>query len=102
LPPTPPTQDALALRAASQARYGQDATEVEAALLARLGQNDNTPGDTSGDVVARPTLAGATDAAGGRGGEATGGDSGPVNGVPGSTAAVVFGRRPDKQDGGTA
>ena len=100
LPPTPPTQDALALRASSQARYGQDAAQVEAALLARIGQNDNTPGDTSGDVVARPTLTGATDAPDGRGGEATGGDSGPANGVPGSTARVVFGRRPGR-DGGT-
>ena len=102
LPPTPPTQDALALRAASQARYGQDAAQTEAALLARIGQNDNTPGDTSGDAAARPTLTGATDAAGGRGREATGGDSGPANGVPGSTAGVVFGRRPDKRSGGTA
>ncbi len=102
LPPTPPTQDALALRASSQARYGQDAAQTEAALLARLGQNDNTPGDTSGDVVARPMLAGATDAAGGCGGEVTGGDSGPADGVPGSTAGVVFGRRPDKRSGGTA
>lgn len=102
LPPTPAMQDALALRASSQARYGQDAAQIEAALLARLGQNDSTPGDTSGDVVARPTLAGATDAAGGRGGEVTGGDSGPANGVPGSTAGVVFGRRPDKRNGGAA
>ena len=102
LPPTPPTQDALALRASSQARYGQDAAQVEAALLARIGQNDNTPGDTSGDVVARPTLAGATDAAGGRGGEATNDGTGPANGVPGSTAGVVFGRRPDRRSGGTA
>ena len=101
LPPTPPTQDALALRAASQARYGQDAAQIEAALLARLGQNDNTTGDTSGDAVVRPTLAGATDAAGGRGGEVMGGDSEPVNGVPHSTADVVFGRRPGR-DGGTA
>lgn len=101
LPPTPPTQDALALRASSQARYGQDATQVEAALLARIGQHDNTPGDTSGDVVARPTLAGATDAPDGRRGEVKGGDNGPVNGVPGSTAGVVFGRRPGR-DGGTA
>ena len=101
LPPTPPTQDALALRASSQARYGQDAAQTEAALLARLGQNDSTPGDTSGDAAARPTLTGATDAAGGRGREATGGDSGPTNGVPGSTAGVVFGRRPGR-DGGTA
>ena len=102
LPPTPPVQDALALRASSQARYGQDAAQVEAALLARLRQNDNTLGDTSGDVVVRPTLASATDASGGRGGEATGGDSGPANGVPGSTADVVFGRRPDRRSGGTA
>ena len=102
LPPTPPTQDALALRATSQARYGQDTAQIEAALLARIGQNDNTPGDTSGDVVARPTLAGATDAAGGRGGEATNDGTGPANGVPGSTADVVFGRRPDRRNGGTA
>ena len=101
LPPTPPTQDALALRAASQARYGQDAAETEAALLARLGQNDSIPGDTSGDAAARPTLAGATDAAGGRGGEATNDGTGPANGVPGSTADVVFGRRPGR-DGGAA
>ncbi len=101
LPPTPPTQDALALRAASQARYGQDAAQTEAALLARIGQSDNTPGDTSGDVVARPTLAGATDAPDGRGGEATNEGTGPANGVPGSTAAVVFGRRPGR-DGGAA
>ena len=102
LPPTPAVQDALALRASSQARYGQDTAQIEAALLARLGQNDNTLGDTSGDVVVRPTLASATDASGGRGGEATGGDSGPANGVPGSTADVVFGRRPDRRSGGTA
>ena len=101
LPPTPPTQDALALRAASQARYGQDAAQVEAALLARIGQHDNTPGNADGDATARPTLTGATDAASGRGGEVTGGDSGPANGVPGSTAGVVFGRRPGR-DGGTA
>ena len=101
LPPTPPTQDALALRASSQARYGQDAAQIEAALLARIGQHDNTPGDTSGDAVARPTLTDATDAPDGRGGEGTGGDSGPANGVPGSTAGVVFGRRPGR-DGGTA
>ena len=94
LPPTPPTQDALALRAASQARYGQDAAQIEAALLARIGQNDNTPSDTSGDAAARSTLAGATDAAGGRGGEATNEGTGPANGVPDSTAGVVFGRRP--------
>ena len=101
LPPTPPTQDTLALRAASQARYGQDAAETEAALLARLGQNDSIPGDTSGDAAARPTLAGATDAAGGRGGEATNDGTGPANGVPGSTAGVMFGRRPDRRSGGT-
>ena len=101
LPPTPPTQDALALRASSQARYGQDTAQTEAALLARIGQNNNTPGNADGDATARPTLTGATDAASGRGGEVTGGDSGPANGVPGSTADVVFGRRPGR-DGGTA
>ena len=95
LPPTPPTQDALALRASSQARYGQDAAQVEAALLARLGQHGEMTGD---DVTQMAT----DDATGERGGEATGGDSGPANGVPGSTAGVVFGRRPDRRDGGTA
>ena len=101
LPPTPPTQDALALRAASQARYGQDAAQTEAALLARIGQNDNTPGNADGDATARPTLAGATDAPDGRGGAATNEGTGPASGVPGSTADVVFGRRPGR-DGGTA
>ena len=95
LPPTPPTQDALALRAASQARYGQDAAQVEAALLARLGQH----GEMTGDDVARMAT---DDATGELGGEATGGDSGPANGVPGSTASVVFGRRPDRRNGGAA
>ena len=95
LPPTPPTQDALALRASSQARYGQDTAQIEAALLARIGQNGEM---TGGDVARMAT----DDATGERGGEATGGDSGPANGVPGSTAAVVFGRRPDKRSGGTA
>ncbi len=95
LPPTPPTQDALALRASSQARYGQDAAQVEAALLARIGQN----GEMTGDDVARIATDGAT---GELGGEATGGDGGPANGVPGSTAGVVFGRRPDMRSGGTA
>ena len=99
LPPTPPAQDALALRAASQARYGQDTAQVEAALLARLGQNDNTPGDTSGDVVARRAT---DDATGELGGQATNDGTGPANGVPDSTADVVFGRRPDKRSGGTA
>ena len=94
LPPTPPTQDALALHAASQARYGQDTAQIEAALLARLGQN----GETTGDDVAQIATDDATDELGG---EATGGDSGPANGVPGSTAGVVFGRRPGR-DGGTA
>ena len=102
LPPTPPTQDALALRAASQARYGQDTAQTEAALLARLGQNNNTPGDTSGDVVARPTLAGATDAPDGRGGEATNDGTGPATGASATAPGVVFGRRPDKRSGGTA
>ena len=95
LPPTPPTQDALALRAASQARYGQDTAQVEATLLARLGQH----GEMTGDDVAQTA---ADNATGEREGEATGGDNGPANGVPGSTAAVVFGRRPDSRRGGTA
>ena len=95
LPPTPPTQDALALRASSQARYGQDATQVEAALLARIGQNGET---TSADMARMAT----DDATGELEGEATGGDSGPANGVPSSAAGVVFGRRPDKWNGGTA
>ena len=95
LPPTPPTQDALALRAASQACYGQDAAQVEAALLARLGQH----GEMTGDDVARMAT---DDAMGELGGAATGGNSGPANGVPGSTAGVVFGRRPDRRSGGTA
>ena len=94
LPPTPPVQDALALRAASQARYGQDAAQTEATLLARIGQN----GETTGDDVAQIAT---DDATGELGGEATNGDSGPANGVPGSTAGVVFGRRPGR-DGGTA
>ena len=94
LPPTPPVQDALALRAASQARYGQDTAQVEAALLARLGQN----GEMTGDDVARIATDNAT---GELGGEATNDGTGPANGVPGSTAAVVFGRRPGR-DGGTA
>ena len=94
LPPTPPTQDALALRASSQARYGQDAAQIEAALLARIGQH----GEMTGDDMARMAT---DDATGEREGEATGGDSGPVNGVPGSTAGVMFGRRPDRRSGGT-
>ena len=93
-PPTPPTQDALALRASSQARYGQDAAQTEAALLARLGQNGETTGDDAAQMA-------TDDTTGELGGEATGGDSGPANGVPGSTAAVVFGRRPGR-DGGAA
>ena len=94
LPPTPPTQDALALRAASQARYGQDAAQVEAALLARLGQHGEMTGDDAAQMA-------TDDATGELGGEATGGDSGPANGVPHSTAGVVFGRRPDRRSGGT-
>ena len=94
LPPTPPTQDALALRAASQARYGQDTAQTEAALLARLGQH----GEMTGDDVAQIAT---DDATGERGGEATNDGTGPTNGVPGSTADVVFGRRPGR-DGGTA
>ena len=94
LPPTPPTQDALALRASSQARYGQDAAQVEAALLARIGQN----GEMTGDDVARMAT---DDVTGELGGEVTNDGTGPANGVPGSTAGVVFGRRPGR-DGGTA
>ena len=94
LPPTPPVQDALALRAASQARYGQDAAQVEAALLARLRQH----GEMTGDDVAQMAT---DDATGELGGEATNDGTGPANGVPGSTADVVFGRRPGR-DGGTA
>lgn len=94
LPPTPPVQDALALRAASQARYGQDTAQIEAALLARLGQNGETTGDDAAQIA-------TDDATGERGREVTGGDSGPANGVPGSTAGVVFGRRPDRRSGGT-
>lgn len=95
LPPTPPTQDALALRAASQARYGQDTAQTEAALLARIGQNGETTGDDATQIA-------TDDTTGERGGEATNDGTGPANGVPGSTAAVVFGRRPDKRNGGTA
>ena len=94
LPPTPPTQDALALRASSQARYGQDAAQVEAALLARIGQHGEMTGDDAAQIA-------TDDATGELEGEATGGDSGPTNGVPGSTAGVVFGRRPGR-DGGAA
>ena len=94
LPPTPLVQDALALRASSQARYGQDAAQVEAALLARIGQN----GEMTGDDVARMAT---DDATGELGGEVTNDGTGPASGVPGSTAGVVFGRRPDRRSGGT-
>ena len=94
LPPTPPTQDALALRAASQARYGQDAAQTEAALLARIGQHGEMTGDDTAQMA-------TDDATGELGGEATNDGTGPVNGVPGSTAGVVFGRRPGR-NGGTA
>ena len=93
LPPTPPTQDALALRASSQARYGQDAAQTEAALLARIGQHGETTGDDAAQMA-------TDDATGGRGGAAANESTGPANGVPGSTAGVVFGRRPGR-DGGT-
>ena len=96
LPPTPPTQDALALRAASQARYGQDTAQVEAALLARLGQH----GEMTGDDVARIAT---DDATGELGGEATNEGTGPVTGASATAPpGVVFGRRPDKRSGGTA
>ena len=94
LPPTPPTQDALALRASSQARYGQDTAQIEAALLARIGQH----GEMTGDDVAQMAT---DDATGELEGEATNDGTGPANGVPGSTSGVVFGRRPGR-DGGTA
>ena len=94
LPPTPPTQDALALRASSQARYGQDTAQTEAALLARLGQH----GEMTGDDVAQIAT---DDTTGERGGEATNDGTGPANGVPDSTAGVMFGRRPDRRSGGT-
>ena len=94
LPPSPPTQDALALRAASQARYGQDATEVEAALLARLGQNGEMTGD---DVTQMAT----DDATGELGEEATNDGTGPATGASATAPGVVFGRRPGR-DGGTA
>ena len=94
LPPTPPTQDALALRAASQARYGQDTAQVEAALLARLGQN----GEMTGDDAARTAT---DDATGERGGEATNDGTGPATGASATAPGVVFGRRPDRRSGGT-
>ena len=94
LPPTPPTQDALALRAASQARYGQDTAQTEAALLARLGQHGEMTGDDAAQMA-------TDDATGELEGEATGGGTGPANGVPDSTAGVMFGRRPDRRSGGT-
>ena len=95
LPPTPPTQDALALRAASQARYGQDTAQIEAALLARIGQH----GETTGDDVARIAT---DDATGELGGEATNEGTGPATGASATVPGVVFGRRPDKRNGGTA
>ena len=94
LPPTPPTQDALALHASSQTRYGQDTAQTEATLLARLGQH----GEMTGDDVAQIAT---DDTTGERGGEATNDGTGPANGVPDSTAGVMFGRRPDRRSGGT-
>ena len=94
LPPTPPVQDALALRASSQARYGQDAAQVEAALLARIGQN----GEMTGDDVTRTAT---DDATGERGGEATNDGTGPATGASATAPGVVFGRRPDRRSGGT-
>ena len=96
LPPTPPTQDALALRASSQARYGQDAAQTEAALLARLGQN----GETTGDDAARIAT---DDATGELGREAMNDGTGPATSASATAApGVVFGRRPDRRSGGTA
>ena len=94
LPPTPPTQDALALRAASQARYGQDTAQTEAALLARLGQH----GEMTGDDVAQIAT---DDETGERGGEATNDGTGPATRASATVPGVVFGRRPDKRSGGT-
>ena len=95
LPPTPPVQDALALRASSQARYGQDAAQVEAALLARLGQH----GEMTGDDVARMAT---DDLTGELGGEATNDGTGPATGASATAPpGVVFGRRPDRRSGGT-
>ena len=94
LPPTPPTQDALALRASSQARYGQDAAQTEAALLARIGQHGETTGDDAAQIA-------TDDTTGELGEEATNDGTGPANGAPGSTPGVVFGRRPDRRNGGT-
>ena len=93
LPPTPPVQDALALRATSQARYGQDAAQTEATLLARIGQHGETTGDDAAQIA-------TDDATGELEGEATNDGTEPANGAPGSTAGVVFGRRPGR-DGGT-
>ena len=94
LPPTPPTQDALALRASSQARYGQDAAQVEAALLARIGQN----GEMTGDDVAQIATDDTTSELGG---EATNDGTGPATSASATVPGVVFGRRPGR-DGGTA
>ncbi|OLL11900.1 hypothetical protein BKH17_08440 [Actinomyces oris] len=94
LPPTPPTQDALALRASSQVRYGQDAAQVEAALLARIGQN----GEMTGDDVAQIATDDTTSELGG---EATNDGTGPATSASATVPGVVFGRRPGR-DGGTA
>ena len=94
LPPTPPVQDALALRAASQARYGQDTAQTEAALLARLGQN----GEMTGDDAARIATDNTT---GELGGAATNEGTGPATGASATAPGVVFGRRPDRRSGGT-
>ena len=94
LPPTPPTQDALALRASSQARYGQDTAQIEAALLARIGQN----GEMTGDDAARIATDNTT---GELGGAATNEGTGPATGASATAPGVVFGRRPDRRSGGT-
>ena len=94
LPPTPPTQDALALRASSQARYGQDAAQVEAALLARIGQHGEMTGDDAAQIA-------TDDATGELGGEATNDGTGPATGASATAPGVVFGRRPGR-DGGAA
>ena len=94
LPPTPAVQDALALRASSQARYGQDTVQVEAALLARIGQHGEMTGDDAAQIA-------TDDATGELGGEATNDGTGPATGASATAPGVVFGRRPGR-DGGAA
>ncbi|OMG16280.1 hypothetical protein BKH04_08520 [Actinomyces naeslundii] len=94
LPPTPPVQDALALRASSQARYGQDAAQTEATLLTRLGQHGEMTGDDATQMA-------TDDATGELGEEATNEGTGPATSASATAPGVVFGRRPDRRNGGT-